>query len=132
MYKMFDYIFFRIYDHYRKKESDIPVDRGIQFLSITQLFMIFGILLVVDYCTGVIQQLNTNKFILGLPVALLVMVVNEIRYKRMAKKNDFGPFYQRWENEAPAVRKRNMILLVMLPVLLLFGIPLVLWAISKL
>lgn len=130
MYNIFDYIFFRTYDFYKKRHSDIPIDRGIQLLSITQIFIVFGLVMIVDFCFDIIDKRYVNKYILGLPVAIVILVVNEIRYKRMGKRNQFIPFYERWGNENPTIRKRKGIVIVILPVFLLFGVPLILWTIK--
>ncbi len=130
MYNIFDYIFFRTYDFYKRRHSDIPIDRGIQLLSIIQIFLVFGVVMIVDFCFDVIDRRYVNKYILGLPVAILTLVVNEIRYKRMGKRNQFISFYERWGNENPTIRKRKGIVIVILPVFLLFGVPLILWTIK--
>ena len=131
MYNIFDYIFFRTYDFYKKRHSDIPIDRGIQLLSIIQGFLILDTLMVVDFFEDIINREVVNKYILGLPVAIVILVVNEIRYKRMGKRNQFIPLYERWGNENPTIRKRKGIVIVILPVFLLFGVPLILWTIKR-
>jgi len=130
MFNIFDYIFFRTYDFYKKRHSDIPIDRGIQLLSIIQGLLILDTLMVVDFFEDIVNRKVVNKYILGLPVAIVILVVNEIRYKRMGKRNQFIPFYERWGNENPTIRKRKGIVIVILPVFLLFGVPLILWTIK--
>lgn len=130
MFNIFDYIFFRTYDFYKKRHSDIPIDRGIQLLSIIQGLLILDTFMVVDFFEDIINRKVINKYILGLPVAIVILVVNEIRYKRMGKRNQFIPLYERWGNENPTIRKRKGIVIVILPVFLLFGVPLILWAIK--
>ena len=127
MYNIFDYIFFRTYDFYRNRNSDIPIDRGIQLLSIIQIFIVFGVVMIVDFCFDVIDRQYVNKYMLGLPVAILILVVNEVRYKRMGKRNRFVPLYEKWENEIVFIRKRKGIVIVTLPFFFLFGVPFVLW-----
>src|SRR5690606_26527387 len=130
MFNIFDYIFFRTYDFYKKRHSDIPIDRGIQLLSIIQGLLILDTFMVVDFFEDIINRKVINKYILGLPVAIVILVVNEIRYKRMGKRNQFIPLYERWGNENPTNRKRKGIVIVILPVFLLFGVPLILWTIK--
>lgn len=130
MFNIFDYIFFRTYDFYKKRHSDIPIDRGIQLLSIIQGLLILDTFMVVDFFEDIINRKVINKYILGLPVAIVILVVNEIRYKRMGKRNQFIPLYERWGNENPTIRKRKGIVIVILPVFLLFGVPLILWTIK--
>jgi len=86
--------------------------------------------MVVDFFEDIINRKVVNKYLLGLPVAIVILVVNEIRYKRMGKRNQFIPLYERWENEKPTIRKRKGIVIVILPVFLLFGVPLILWTIK--
>ena len=130
MFNIFDYIFFRTYDFYKKRHSDIPIDRGIQLLYIIQCLLILDTFMVVDFFEDIINRKVINKYILGLPVAIVILVVNEIRYKRMGKRNQFIPLYERWGNENPTIRKRKGIVIVILPVFLLFGVPLILWTIK--
>lgn len=130
MYYIFDYIFFRAYDFYKKRNSDIPVDRGIQLLSIIQGFLVLDALMIVDFCFDIIDKRYVNKYILGLPVSIVMLVLNEIRYRRMGRRNQFNPLYERWKNENPTIRKCKGIIIVILPVFLLFGVPLMLWTIK--
>jgi hypothetical protein len=131
MYAVFDYVFFRVYDFYKRKNSDIPIDRAIQMLSIIQGTLLMGIIMIVDFFETVINREVANKYIIGVPVAIAILIINEIRYKRMAKKNQFALFYERWENEDKILRKNKGIVIVLLPVFLLFGIPILLWFIKQ-
>lgn len=131
MYAVFDYIFFRTYDFYKRRNSDIPLDRGIQLLSIIQGVLLIDIIMIVDFFENINNREVVNKYILGFPVAIALLVINEIRYKRMGKKNQFAPFYERWGGEDEILRKRKGVIIVLLPVLLLFGIPVLLWFIKQ-
>jgi hypothetical protein len=131
MYKFFDYIFFRGYDFYKKRGSSIPIDRGIQVVSFFQIFLYVAFLLTIDYCFDILDRRYVNKYNLGLPVGILILVVNEIRYKRMGKKNQFKSLYEQWAHENPITRKRKgIVLFVILPAFLLLGIPVLLWLIK--
>ncbi len=131
MYAIFDYIFFRAYDFYKRKNSDIPIDRGIQLLSIIQGVFLVDIIMIVDFFDNVINREIVNKYILGVPVAIFILILNEVRYKRLAKKDKFISFYERWGDEDKKLSKRNGIIIVALPIFLLFGIPVLLWLINK-
>lgn len=131
MYAVFDYIFFRTYIFYKGRNSDIPIDRGIQLLSIIQGVLLMDIIMVVDFFENIINREVVNKYFLGVPVAIAILIVNEIRYKRMGKKNQFAPFHERWDSEDKVLRKRKGIIIVLLPVFLLFGIPVLLWLIKQ-
>jgi hypothetical protein len=131
MYFFFDYIFFRAYSFYKNKNSDIPIDRGIQLLSIIQVCLVLDIVMISDFCFDIINRPAINKYVLGLPVSVIIIVINEIRYKRIGKKNQFGLFYDMWGNENSIKRKRLGILIVSLPVILLFGVPVMLWGIKR-
>lgn len=130
MHAAFDYVFFRTYDFYKKRHSDIPIDRGIQLLSIIQGLLLLDILMIIDFFHTIMDRKVVNKYILGVPIAIAVMIINEMRYKRMAKRNQFAPFYERWGNENKDLRKRKGIIIVLLPVFLLFGVPVLLWAVK--
>lgn len=132
MYKVFDYIFFRTYNFYLNRGSDIPIDRGIQLLSLIQGFIVLDLLMIIDFFLDIVNGRFANKYVLGLPVALSVLVINELRYKRMGRRNRFRPFYERWDNENAVIKKRRGILIVILPVFLLFGVPLLLWGTKRL
>ena len=128
---MFDYIFFRTYDFYKRRNSDIPIDRGIQLLSIIQGVLLMDIIMILDFFENIINREVVNKYILGVPVAISILIINEIRYKRIGKKNQFASFYKRWDSEDKNLRKRKGIIIVLLPVFLLFGIPLLLFFIKQ-
>ena len=131
MYTVFDYIFFRTYDFYRGRNSDIPIDRGIQLLSIIQGVLLMDIIMIIDFFENIINREVVNKYILGVPVAIAVLIINEIRYKRMGKKNQFAPFYERWGSEDEVLRKRKGVIIVLSPIFLLFGVPVLLWLIKQ-
>ncbi len=56
--KLFDYIFFRTYKFYLKKEEGIPIDRGIQSLSLIQGILVFNILMIIDFCFDVLSMVD--------------------------------------------------------------------------
>ena len=89
---MFDYIFFRLYSFYDKKEKGItPISTAVMYLSFLQILMIFVIYMVVKMSLGgkiALKELpiNINYFKIGIVAAALVLdIFNYMIYKRKYK-----------------------------------------------
>jgi hypothetical protein len=130
MNKIFDYIFFRTYSFYEKKGSDISVARGVNLVSIIQGSFILALIMIIDFRFDIIDRRYVNKYTLGLPLAIFIIVINHIRYTRMGKRNQFKPLYERWENEDRVGRIWKGILIVLAFPIFLFGVPMILWSVK--
>ncbi len=89
---MFDYIFFRLFSFYDKKEKGItPISTAAMYLSFLQILIVFFIYMVVNiFLNGKVAfkelSINNNYLKIGIMVAaLLLNVFNYIIYKRKHK-----------------------------------------------
>ncbi len=133
MYKVFDYVFFRAYTFYQKKKSAIPVDRGIQVVCFIQIAIFFAVVALADFLFDVLpnfHQYYFNKYLLGLPLSFSILIINEVRYKQMAKRNGFKPFKDAWGNEGGKSKKIRGWLIIIIPALLLVGTPVLLYVLK--
>lgn len=102
--KVFDYIFYRVYSAYSKKD-DTPWVYASAATSLLQLGFIVFILSLFTLFTD-IETLEKKSV---LPVILVVLVINWYRYE---KKLDISTFEKLWRDEPKPVRKRNGYLIV--------------------
>lgn len=89
---MFDYIFYRLYSFYDKKEKGVtPISTAAMYLSFLQILMVFFLYMVVNISLNgkiALKELPINDTYLkiGLVVfALLLDVFNYVIYKRKHK-----------------------------------------------
>lgn len=89
---MFDYIFYRLYTYYDKKEKgSTPVSTAAMYLSFLQILMIFSIYMIADITLDGklgIWKLPINEIYLKIGIvvfAVLVDLLNFLRYKKQHK-----------------------------------------------
>ena len=98
MNNIMDYIFYRIYLFYKKKD-DSPVLSGILFLAMLKLSIIFLLVTVLNLITdGVLSKNNTNLsknmvYAIILTPSCIMFILDIIRYKR-SKVSDLVRIYQ--------------------------------------
>ncbi len=89
---MFDYIFYRLYSYYDKKEKgSTPVSTAAMYLSFLQILMIFSIYMIADITLDGkvgIWKLPINEIYLKIGIvvfAILVDLLNFLKYKKQHK-----------------------------------------------
>lgn len=89
---MFDYLFYRIYSFYSKKEKGgTPISTAAMYLSFLQILMVFFVYMIINISLSgkiSISTLSNNEYLLkfGIVVfALLLDVFNYVIYKRKHK-----------------------------------------------
>ena len=89
---MFDYIFYRLYSFYDKKEKGVtPISPAAMYLSFLQILMVFFLYMVVNISLNgkiALKELPINDTYLKIGIvvfALLLDVFNYVIYKRKYK-----------------------------------------------
>lgn len=98
----FDYIFFRIYVFFEKKGDPIAYVKARNLTGIIQLLLLFDIILIINFFTKIISSINKkyyNQYLWGLPIAILIIILNHYRYRKLFKNDGFSSFYERWAKE---------------------------------
>ncbi len=86
---MFDYIFYRLYDFYNRKEHGVtPIATAALYLSVLQFLMVFCICMIVTISISSVKgdfvlPINKNYLMIGSVVAALLLdIYNYKKYKQ--------------------------------------------------
>lgn len=105
---MFDYIFYRLYCFYRKKEKGIgPISTSVMYLSFLQLLIVFCIMMTVNITLqGALTKDLTDQFknLLKIGIVAFILLLDLInyliykhRYKKLLEKFKNHPFNRRFK-----------------------------------
>ncbi|UII31968.1 hypothetical protein LVD17_27145 [Fulvivirga ulvae] len=115
MMKIFDYIFYRVYNFYARKDKN-PDTYASGIVSVVQFFTLLSLLAAIRL---VHEFPIPGKYIVIL-VILVLMVVNWFRYE---KSENYKQFSERWEGKERAKRrKRGWFIILYLIGVILFPI----------
>lgn len=115
MTNLFDYIFYRVYKAYQKRDGT-PAIYASGVLSVMQFFSLLSILAIIRLF---IDFPIPQKFFI-LPIILLLIGINWFRYER---DFDFKKLEAKWGEENSSQRKqRGWLIVVSLITLILFPI----------
>lgn len=115
MINLFDYIFYRVYKAYQKRD-DTPAIYASGVLSVMQFFSLLSILAIIRL---LIDFPIPQKYFI-LPIILLLIGINWFRYER---DFDFKKLEAKWGEENSSQRKRRgWLLVISLISLILFPI----------
>jgi len=115
MTNLFDYIFYRVYKAYQKRD-DTPAVYASGVLSVMQFFILLSVLaiirLVVDF------PIPQKYFVI--PIIILLIGINWYKYER---DFDFKKLESKWEEENVNQRKwRGWLIVICLIIVVLFPI----------
>lgn len=123
MITVFDYIFYRISDFYKKKRDSVAEISGALIVSLLQFFSIIDILIFVRIFWEYSTPDNFSKY-WALPLCILLAIFNWIKY---VKRNKYLEYRRKWKDEVDAKRIRKGIsivlyLIISLMIPILYGI----------
>ena len=100
MVTLFDYIFYRVYKFFQKKDNFIPDTKASATLSLMQFFTLLDILVFVR----IMYPFSLPNKMYVLPVILILGGLNWYRYERNFNIEELE---NRWSKEDSARRKKN-------------------------
>jgi len=106
MIRLFDYIFYRIYNFFREKDNFIPETKASGTLSLLQFFTILDVLVLIR----IVYPFPLPDNIYFLPVILGLGFMNWNRYERGF---DIEELVKSWSGEEISRRRKNGWLIVM-------------------
>ncbi len=119
----FDYIFFRVYSFFNKKRDDIADVKATNLVTILQGFIFIDLFMIVRKIYPFeIPKEYFNKWIWGLPLALIIGFLNHYRYRKKLKKTGYSAFYEKWGKEDKETKHIKGWLIVFLTFFLIFGV----------
>ncbi|MCD4747442.1 MAG: hypothetical protein K8R58_14190 [Bacteroidales bacterium] len=103
--KLFNYIFYRVCDFYKKKKDSAAEQSGSLIVSLLQFFTLLDIFIIVrifwEY--PIPTYINENKYWV-LPVGIILAVVNWYKYE---KTKAFRKYRKVWKDEKLEIRRRK-------------------------
>ncbi|GEM_PF-1381441 len=93
--KLFDYLFFRVYNFYKKKKDSTPIFMGCLVLSVCVCFSVLSIIVLLSVGFGI----NFENMLMPVMVLLLILfpVLFGLRYSKTESIN--SKLIERFENE---------------------------------
>lgn len=105
---LYDYIFYRTYSFFQKKNDDISDEKATNFVVTLQCFLVINIFIIVRLIFDFeINKQYYNKWLWGLPFAILIGFYNHRRYKKKFKRDNYSKFHSLWQEEDKCKKKRN-------------------------
>ena len=105
---LYDYIFYRVYSFFQRRKDDISDEKATNLVVTLQCFLMIDIFIIVRLIFDFeINRQYYHKWLLGLPLVLLIGIYNHRRYKKRFKKDNYMKFNLLWKDEINFKKKRN-------------------------
>lgn len=100
---MINYIGYRVFEYFNKKDKTLAVSRTINFLALLQgslivpLFIVFNLFNRTDsqvFCAN-----NQIKYYIGIPLALLLIAINNFIFKKKLKGEGLKLLQEKYHKE---------------------------------
>lgn len=119
---MFNYYFYRIYTFYKSKD-DIPLARGIFYVTLLQIFLIGSIIIVFNsFAHGLISDKNIDKGIIRISGIILIIALCVFNYIRYSKKERIDKLREKYEGRKMNKYFKLWMLFLLMPTLLSLAI----------
>ena len=101
---MFNYIAYRVFEHFHNKESETAVSKTINFLALFQGTLIVPIFMSVNLIMKIDPQIFGNdtriKYYIGIPLAAILIIVNTIFFKKKLKGEQLSVLKNKYHKES--------------------------------
>jgi len=118
---LFDYVFYRTYVFYQKRNDDIDWFRGVCLVSFLESLIVLEILFLVKSFVHFTLPAN-SKYLIGGTLIVLILALNSMRYGLMRKKNGFSVFHERWGSKDRKTVRRDGWFIVLFIIFVVFVI----------
>jgi len=100
---MFNYIGYRVYEHFQKKDSETAVSKTINFLSLFQGTLIVPVFMAINLFTKIDPQIfgvdNRIKYYIGIPLAAVLILINSLFFKKKLIGNQLSELKKKHHKE---------------------------------
>jgi len=100
---MFNYIVYRVFEYFNKKENATAMSKTINFLALFQGTLIVPVFMSINLFTKIDPQIfgeNTRiKYYIGIPLAAVLIIVNTIFFKRKLKGEQLKVLEDKYHKE---------------------------------
>lgn len=131
MKDMFDYIGYRVFDYFNKKDEAFAVSRTINFLTLLQGTLIVPLFMIVNLLTQIDPQIfgvnNRFKYYIGIPLAIILIVINSYVFKKKLKGEGLMTLREKYYKESYSF---SVWWIFLAPILFVFIFPIIYGAIN--
>ena len=107
--KIFDYIFYRVCDFYKRKKDSSAEFTSNLIVSLIQTFTVIDLFIFIRIFWEYPMPKNFTKFWL-LPIIIILPIINWYKYQKTKKYVDFRKI---WKNEANQEKRKSGALIVL-------------------
>jgi hypothetical protein len=101
---MFDYLGYRVFEYFNKKDETFAVSRSINFLALLQGTLIVPLFIIVNLFTQIDPQIfgvnNRIKYSIGIPLAIILIVINSHIFKKKLKGEGLKTLQEKYHKES--------------------------------
>lgn len=100
---MFDYIGYRVFEYFNKKDEAFAVSRTINFLALLQGSLIVPLFMIVNLFTQIDPQIfgvnNRIKYFIGIPLAIILILINSYIFNKKLKGDGLKTLQEKYHKE---------------------------------
>jgi len=115
---MFNYIAYRVFEHFHKKENETAISKTINFLALFQGTLIVPVFMAINLFTKIDPQIfgeNTRiKYYIVIPLAVILIIVNTVLFKKNLKGETLSILKNKYHKER-----------YLLPIWIIFATPII-------
>lgn len=115
---MFNYVAYRVYEYFQSKNEKTSVENTINFLALFQGTLIVPVFMAINLIKKIDPQIfgqdSRIKYYIGIPLAIVLLIVNNIFYKRKLKGEQLNKLKNKYHKVKYA-----------LPIWLIFAAPII-------
>jgi len=101
---MFDYIGYRVFEYFNKKDEAFAASRTINFLALLQGSLIVPLFMIVNLFTRIDPQIfgenNRIKYYIGIPLAIILIAINSYVFKNKLKGERLKTMQEKYHKES--------------------------------
>jgi hypothetical protein len=128
---MFDYIGYRVFEYFNKKDKAFTVLNTINFLVVLQGSLIVPLFIFVNLFMRIDPQVfgenNRMKYYIGIPLYIILIAINSYIFKKKLKGEGLKKLKEKYHKERYSL---SIWWIFLSPIFFLFIIPIILGAIN--
>lgn len=101
---MFDYIGYRVFEYFNKKDETFAVSRTINFLALLQGSLIVPLFMIVNLFTRIDPQIfgenHRIKYYIGIPLTIVLIAINSYIFKNKLKGERLKALQEMYQKES--------------------------------
>jgi amino acid permease len=105
---MFNWIIYRTFEHFNKKDVSMAISNTVNFMVLLQASLLVPLMLIINFITILDPQItgidNRIKYCIGVPFAIILIILNSYWIKRRLKSeklNDLRNKFQKKKYKIP-------------------------------